>query len=221
MRDRATTPIPRARLASGLCHVRVDPVGQRVRIGPRQPRAVSMRVPRTALKAMAAATWYIGGGVLLLKASGYLLGSVAAGAVGAAGPASIAVVAGVGVGVLRGRTLFLRACRRNLRRIDSLDRPRAWQFFRPAFFVALVAMMAAGAGLSWVAGTGPWAAVAVGGLELVIATALLTSGIAFWRPEPVTEREASEGRRPALLNQSDRPGSRPPAGPLSRRRRSC
>jgi hypothetical protein len=148
-----------------------------------------MRVSATALKVMAAVTWYAGGGVLLLKGSGYLLGSAGSGAVG---PALVAAMAGLAVGVFRGRTLFLRVCHRNLRRIEALERPRAWQFFRPTFFAALVAMMAAGAVLSWVAGTGRWPAVAVGGLELMIAAALLTSSVAFWRPVAIATGEAAE-----------------------------
>lgn len=137
-----------------------------------------MRVSHTALKALAAATWYVGGGVLLFKGSGYLLSAAAS------GPwlyPAISGVIGIGVGLLRGRTMFLRACRRNLARIDALEQPRVWQFFRPGFFAALAVMIAGGAALAWVAGTGYRGGVVVGGLELMIATALLTSSGAFWR----------------------------------------
>lgn len=138
-----------------------------------------MRVSRATLKILAAATWYIGGGVLLYKGAGYL---VAASSVGPVAPPVLAGVAGVAAGLLRGRTMFLQACRRNLQRIAGLDDPRVWQFFRPGFFAALAVMIAAGAVLAWLAGTGYWGQVIVGGLELIIATALLTSSIAFWRP---------------------------------------
>lgn len=137
-----------------------------------------MRVSRSALKALAAVTWYVGGGVLLYKGGGYL---VHAGGTGAVVPPVLAGLAGLTIGLLRGRTMFLEACRRNLRRIEGLDEPRVWQFFRPGFFAALALMIAGGAALAWVAGTGYWGEVVVGGLELVIATALLTSSIAFWR----------------------------------------
>lgn len=140
-----------------------------------------MRVSHTALKVLAAATWYIGGGVLLYKGSGYL---VAAAAGGPAAWPLLAAGAGVAVGLMRGRTMFLRACRRNLARIDGLDRPRLWQFFRPGFFAALAVMIAGGAALARLAETGYWGMVVVGGLELIIATALLTSSIAFWRWSP-------------------------------------
>lgn len=149
-----------------------------------------MRVPHTTLKVLAAATWYVGGGILLLRGAGYLLRSASD---GGAMAASLAALAGVAIGVLRGRTMFLRACRRNLRRIEALERPRIWQFFRPAFFAALVAMMGAGALLSWIAGTGRWGAIAVGGLELVIALALLTSSVAYWQATDQPGTEPVEG----------------------------
>ena len=136
-----------------------------------------MHVSHGVLKALAALTWYVGGGVLLYKGTGYLF---AAAAGGPSLPAALAGGLGVTVGLLRGRTMFLRACRRNLSRIDALERPRPWQFFRPGFFAALALMIAGGALLSWLAGVGYWAAVTVGGLELVIATALLSSSTPFW-----------------------------------------
>ncbi len=140
-----------------------------------------MRVSRTALKALAAATWYIGGGVLLYKGSGYLFAAAASGS--ELWPA-LSGALGVTVGLMRGRTMFLRACRQNLARIDALDDPRVWQFFRPGFFAALAVMIAGGAVLAWLAETGYTGAVVVGGLELVIATALLTSSVAFWTAGP-------------------------------------
>lgn len=140
----------------------------------------------------AAATWYVGGGVLLYNGAGYL---VNAAGTGAAVPPILAGLAGVVVGLLRGRTMFLHACRRNLRRIEGLDDPRVWQFFRPGFFAALALMIAAGALLAWLAGTGYWAQVVVGGLELVVATALVTSSVAFWRKSDAARSGAAQSPR--------------------------
>lgn len=146
-----------------------------------------MRVSRSTLKALAAITWYTGGLVLLFKGSGYLL--EAAGGELRPGPI-VAAAVGVTTGVLRGRSMFSKACRRNLRRIDALEDPRVWQFFRPGFFAALALMILGGAALAWVSGTGYWGLVVVGGLELVIATALLTSSVAFWRsPAPARSQD--------------------------------
>lgn len=163
-----------------------------------------MRVSHTTLKALAAVVWITGAVVLLLKGSGYLLGASGAGPAWSVG---IAAVLGLAVGLLRGRTMFLGACRRNLRRIDALERPRFWQFYRPGFFAALVVMMAAGSFFSWLAGLATWTAVVVGGLELVIGTALLTSSPEFLSaseagsaggkaPRP-TRREAGPAEEPA------------------------
>ncbi len=149
-----------------------------------------MRVSHTALKVLAAATWYIGSGVLLYKGSGYLLEAADAGS--AAWPA-VAGATGVLVGMMRGRTMFLKACRRNLARIDALGDPRAWQFFRPGFFAALAVMIGGGGVLAWVAETGYAGAVVVGGLELIVGTALLTSSVAFWREGPATGADEAEG----------------------------
>lgn len=145
-----------------------------------------MRVPHGFLKTLAAATWYVGAGVLLFKGSGYLLMAFES---GATLPSIVSGVAGVIVGLVRGRTMFTRACRRNLQRIDALEDPRIWQFFRPGFFAALVLMCAGGVALSWLARSGYWGSVVVGGLELVIGTALLTSSVVFWR-SPVRRRTA-------------------------------
>jgi hypothetical protein len=152
-----------------------------------------MRVSHTTLKLLAAITWYVGGGILTYKGAGYL---VHAGYSGAPWPALLAGGLGGGLGVFRGRTLFLRACERNLRRIRQLPDPRAWQFFRPGFFAALAVMIAFGGFLAWLAETGYWGAVVVGGLELVVGTALLTSGVAFWRDvqEPNSEPGQVETR---------------------------
>lgn len=160
-----------------------------------------MRVSHPVLRALAALTWYAGGGILLYKGAGYL---VAAAGVGAEFPALLAGGAGMTAGLFRGRTLFLQACRRNLRRIDALQDPRVWQFFRPGFFAALALMMLGGAGLSWVAATGYWGRVVVGGLELVIATALLTSSVAFWRGPGVGEGNARGARPGEAADQSVR-----------------
>lgn len=136
-----------------------------------------MGVPHTTLKALAAAVWYVGGGVMLYRSGEYLL---RAAWTGPFWPTAFAVAVALGMGVIRGRTVFLRVCQRNLQRIEGLERPRVWQFFRPWFFAALGLMLAAGAALTAVATTGYWGMVVVGALELTIATGLLTSSVAFW-----------------------------------------
>lgn len=111
----------------------------------------------------------------------------------------VAAAVGITLGLVRGRTLFTRACRRNLRRIHDLEAPRPWQFFRPRFFAALVLMIAAGRTLSGVASASPRAALVVAALELTIAVGLLTGSRVFWTWQP---------------DERDRPAT-PPAAPRS------
>lgn len=135
---------------------------------------------------MAALTYYVGGVGLTANSFGYLQ----RGAEGYPGTGWVwvAAVVGVALGLIRGRTLFTRACRRNLRRIYALDDPRPWQFFRPAFFGALVLMIVAGRTLSGVATSSPGAALLIAALELTIAVGLLTGSRVFWRWKPEEQR---------------------------------
>lgn len=139
-----------------------------------------MTVSKRTLRALAALVWVVGGLILLAKGSGYL---ARAARLAPASPLPwLGGLAGVGVGAFRGRRAFARGCRKNLARIDALRSPRPWEFFRPGFFAALVAMVAGGIALRRIAdGGGVRASLVVGTLELVIALALLTSSLEFWR----------------------------------------
>lgn len=133
------------------------------------------------LKWLSAAVWYGGGLALLLKGGLWLLQASAQGA--ATWPVGAAAVAAM-VGLARGRTVFRRACVRNLERIRTLNRPRPWHVFRPVFFLALAAMFTAMALFGWLARTGYPGMVVVGGLDLVIGISLLTGASAFWTWSP-------------------------------------
>ena len=133
------------------------------------------------LKWSAAAVWYVGAGVLLWKGAERLAESATP--LGTLWPAVVGLLA-VGLGVLQGRVVFRRACVRNLRRIRALPSPRPWQLFRPAFFLALAAMIAAAIGLSVLAGHGPRAAALVGGVDWLIGVSLLVGSTAFWTWTP-------------------------------------
>ena len=135
-----------------------------------------LNVSHRFLRVMAALTYYGGAVGLTANAVGYL----SRGAEAHPGWQWVAGAAGVTLGLLRGRTLFTRVCRKNLRRIYALEDPRPWQFFRPAFWGALVLMIAAGAALSAVAEASPAASLVVGALELTIAVGLATASRLFW-----------------------------------------
>jgi hypothetical protein len=128
---------------------------------------------------LAAIVWHIGGFVLLLKSVSLFAEA------GSLRPEQnwqwIVVVAGLLLGMLKARFLFSKFWYKNSARIDALEQPRLWQFFRPRFFLMLALMILAGAMMSRLA-TGyyrPLIGVAL--LDLSLAIALLGSGLIFWR----------------------------------------
>jgi len=130
------------------------------------------------LKILAALVWYVGGVVLLFKGMGQIERALDI-RPGYTWP-GLAIVVGVLVGVVKGRLLFGHACRKNLARIESLQQPKLWQFYRPRFFLFMFSMILLGRFLSWSA-TGHYTSLlAMAILELSLATALLGSSYIFW-----------------------------------------
>jgi hypothetical protein len=154
-----------------------------------------MTVSRRTLKIMAAVVWHIGGIVLLIKASTLLLEA------DSLRPDQnwqwIFVFVGLLLGGLKARFLFSRSCRKNLVRIETLDQPNVWRFFRPRFFLLLVLMILTGATLSRLAQGHYGSLIGVGTLDLSLAIALLGSGLVFWQQR--TFAYAPESREPNRL----------------------
>ena len=136
-------------------------------------------VSRRTLNTLAAIVWHVGGIVLLAKAASLLS------AAGSMRPEQnrlwIFVVAGLLFGLIKARFLFSRFWHKNSARIDSLDQPRPWQFFRPSFFLMLAVMILAGATMSRLAEGHYRSLIGVATLDLSLAIALLGSGLIFWR----------------------------------------
>ena len=130
------------------------------------------------LKILAALVWYIGGIMMLVKGRSLLVEAEAL------NPEQIwpwlAVVAGLFLGGLQAKYLFSKSCQKNMDRIDALDRPRIWQFFRPGFFAALTVMIFVGAALSRLAHNNYPFLIAVAAVDLNIGIALLGSSYVFW-----------------------------------------
>jgi uncharacterized membrane protein len=138
-----------------------------------------MTVSARMLHVLAALVWYAGGIVLLIK-GGSLLAEAEALDPDRIWP-WLAAILGLLLGGLKAWFIFGKSIKGNLARIAALDRPRAWQFFSPGFFVALAVMIAAGASLSRLAqGSYPFL-IAVAVLDLAIAVALLGSSIVYWQ----------------------------------------
>ncbi|MDF1565759.1 MAG: hypothetical protein P1V51_22180 [Deltaproteobacteria bacterium] len=148
-----------------------------------------MRPPEPStrlLKLLAATVWGIGAIELLWKGSVLLREAEAL----AAEPHWLwtAGLGGLGAGVVKGLLLFDRACRRNLARIDALERRYPRSFFRVPFFFALGAMIAVGASLSRAARGDPTFLMAVAALDLSIGAALALSFRHFLSGERVSAR---------------------------------
>jgi hypothetical protein len=137
-----------------------------------------MIVSTRTLRVLAALVWYVGGAVLLLK------GSTLLGEASVLRPASAWPALATGIGFLaggaKGLTLFRRSCHNNLDRIDGLERPRIWEFFRPRFLLFLSLMILAGVTLSRLVRGSFGFLIFVGILDLSIGIALLISGFTFW-----------------------------------------
>ena len=140
---------------------------------------VTAAATHRTLRRLAAIVWYAGVIILLFKSSGLLAAAHANGT--PVGWTAVAVLAGLVIGWLKARYLFEAVCIKNLKRIDSLETPRLWQFYRRRFFVFLFLMVALG---SWLAdkaqGNNP-ALVSLAVLELSIAMALALSSRCFRR----------------------------------------
>lgn len=88
---------------------------------------------------------------------------------------------GLILGVVQASTIFARSCRKNIKRIRSLEEPRIWQFFRPGFFLALAGMITAGIVLDFLAQGKYFFLLFVSGLDFALTISLLGSSLVFWK----------------------------------------
>ncbi len=132
-----------------------------------------------ALKILAALLWYLGGIMLVSKGSSLLIEA------DMLKPEKNwtwgAIVIGLLIGGLKAKYLFSKSCKKNLARIDLLNKPKLWQFFSPKFFLSLAIMIAAGVTLSRMAHNNYIFLLSVAILDISIATALIGSSYTFWK----------------------------------------
>jgi len=137
-----------------------------------------MNVSHKTLKLLAALIWYLGPVILLNK------GAELANEANLLEPQGWGRLfgwsAGIAVGLVKTRYIFLKSCRKNLARIDALTSPRLGQFYRVQFFIALASMIVLGAFLSRASQGNHTFLVAVATLDISIGTALLFSSKVFW-----------------------------------------
>ena len=82
-------------------------------------------------------------------------------------------------GLLKNKYIMSKFCRKNLKRINTLNSPKIYQFFTPGFLFALALMILTGISLSKLALGNYNFMLAIGGLDLSLSVALLSSSIIF------------------------------------------
>ena len=137
-----------------------------------------MKTSKRTLIFLAAAVWYIGG-VMLFRSGVELIRSAVALKPGGFWP-WVAVLAGLILGIIQAKTVFTRSCRKNLHRINSLEDPRIWQFYRPGFFLALAIMITSGILLNLWAQGHYYPMLGVAGLDFALTVSLWGSSYVFW-----------------------------------------
>ncbi|KPJ57891.1 MAG: hypothetical protein AMJ42_04225 [Deltaproteobacteria bacterium DG_8] len=138
-----------------------------------------MKISHLTLIIIAAFVWFSGGIALLLKGgalikSAYLIDSQSVWTFAA-------LFLGVIAGFLKGKFLFSKSCKKNVKRIQTLVSPRVWQCFRPGMLIFLALIIPTGAWMSKAAAGNYTLLCLVGALDLSISFALLTSSVVFWK----------------------------------------
>ncbi|MBI9045222.1 MAG: hypothetical protein JEZ06_12100 [Anaerolineaceae bacterium] len=131
------------------------------------------------LKILAALIWYTGAIILTMKSRELIIEAVNL------EPAKnlywIAIISGLLIGGLKAKFIFVKSCKKNMKRIDSLATPKIWQFYKPGFFLFLAIMMPFGATLSRIAHGNYIFLLCVATLDISLATALLGSSYVYWK----------------------------------------
>ena len=137
-----------------------------------------MKTSKSTLVVLAAVVWIIGG--VMLFRSGLELIFCAVEMKPDALWHWLAILVGLVLGIVQARTIFTRSCRKNLHRINNLQNPKIWQFFRPGFFLALAVMITSGILLNhWAQGIYSFMLV-VAAVDFALTVSLLGSSTVFW-----------------------------------------
>jgi len=137
-----------------------------------------MKTSKRTLVYLAAAVWYIGG-IMLLRGGLELIVQTRSMKEGALWPV-LFIVLGIGLGVFQALVIFTPSCRRNLQRINQLENPRLWQFYRPGFFLALAIMITGGILLNHFSQGHYFLMLGVAAVDFVLTISLLGSSYIFW-----------------------------------------
>ena len=137
-----------------------------------------MKTTKKTLLYLAAIVWYTGGFMLFLSGLELILQARELKA-GGIWP-WIFITLGIGLGVFQALYVFNVSCRKNLQRINKLENPRLWQFFRPGFFLALAVMITSGVLLDHFSQGHYFFMLIVAGVDFALTISLLGSSYIFW-----------------------------------------
>lgn len=130
------------------------------------------------LKLLASLVWYSGAVVLSFKSMTMLLEAQSI------NPDRVwiwlAIASGLIIGGIKAKYLFTKLCIKNLKRIETLQKPRLWDFYRVRFFIFLVSMIVLGSVVSQQAQGSYSMLMSMAIIEISLATALLGSSHCFW-----------------------------------------
>jgi hypothetical protein len=131
------------------------------------------------LKLLAMVVWYIGFVALSLKS--YKLFVEAYSINNNLSYLTSFLLLGFLLSLLKTKYIFIKSCQKNLLRIDSLESPKIWQFYRLGFFIFLMIVISLGAFLSHIASGNYFFLASVGIIDMALALALLFSSFEFYK----------------------------------------
>ena len=139
------------------------------------------KISNAQLKWIAALVWYAGSLALFLKGRQLARGALDL------HPESVwpygVLIIGFILGLIKTRYLFNKSAIKNITRINELQNPKIWEFFRPFFFILLALMIATGAVLSRVAQGNFIFMLSVATLDFSLSIALALSGLLYWKKQ--------------------------------------
>ena len=137
-----------------------------------------MKTTKKTLVYLAAAVWYIGG--IMLFRSGLELTILARELNSSYLWPLIFIAFGITLGIIQVLFIFRHSCRKNMQRINQLEDPRLWQFFRPGFFLALAIMITSGILMDHFAKGHYYSMLTVAAVDFALTISLLGSSYVFW-----------------------------------------
>ena len=140
-----------------------------------------MRTSKRTLVYLSALVWYLGG--IMLFRSGYELIQMSTDMRPGEIWPWIFILFGIILGIVQALTIFSRSCRKNIARISKLEDPRIWQFFRPAFFLALAVMITSGVLLDHFSKGNYFFMLGVAAIDFALTISLIGSSHIFWIEE--------------------------------------